>query len=312
MGKKLHEVLSKQFANGWIPTQNSPFHLIVVFSTLLVTIIIAASFWKWRKNSKTTFFFLLTIWVFMAVIETLKQFEAGSHLDASGNWYWKYVGVARWAFPFVLCSMPLYFIPLYLATVKTKKFKIWILDFITLFSLYGGMFVLIYPGDVFTRNIFTSYHSSLYHGSMAVIGLVLLIWRVTKYNWKTMLRAFAVFMCLWAFTGFANEMIWQASSKDINDPNIPTLLHISHRLPIHFATTISQMTKGKFHMTSVQFYFFYTIYTLFAINVFFWIFGGIAQLPYGIIKLNNYLKIKRLEKFELKRQEFARNNSLNY
>jgi len=46
------------------------------------------------------------------------------------------------------------------------------------------------------------------------------------------------------------------SSKDINDPNIPTLLHISHRLPIHFATTISQMTNGKFHMTSVQFYFF--------------------------------------------------------
>ena len=288
MGKKLHEVLSKQFANGWVPTQNSPFHLIVVFCTLLATIIIAASFWKWRKNSKTTFFFLLTIWVFLLVIEALKQFEAGSHLDASGNWYWKYVGVARWAFPFVLCSMPLYFIPLYLATVKTKKFKIWILDFITLFSLYGGMFVLIYPGDVFTRNIYTSYHSSLYHGSIAV------------------------FMCLWAFTGFANEMIWQASSKDINDPNIPTLLHISHRLPIHFATTISEMTKGKFYMTSVQFYFFYTIYTLFAINVFFWIFGGIAQLSYGIIKLNNYLKIKKLEKFELKRQEFAKNNSLNY
>lgn len=224
----------------------------------------------------------------------------------------KIVGVARWAFPFVLCSMPLYFIPLYLATVKTKKFKIWILDFITLFSLYGGMFVLIYPGDVFTRNIFTSYHSSLYHGSMAVIGLVLLIWRVTKYNWKTMLRAFAVFMCLWAFTGFANEMIWQESSKDINDPNIPTLLQISHRLPVHYDALIKGATKGKFNMTPLQFYFFYTIYTLFLINIFFWVFGGIAQLPYGIIKLNNYLKKKRLAKFELKRQEFARNNSLNY
>ena len=107
-------------------------------------------------------------------------------------------------------------------------------------------------------------------------------------------------------------MIWQASSKNINDQNIPTLLQISHRLPVHYDALIKGATKGKFNMTPLQFYFFYPIYTLLLINIFFWVFGGIAQLPYGIIKLNNYLKIKRLEKFELKRQEFAKTNPLNY
>ena len=174
------------------------------------------------------------------------------------------------------------------------------------------MFVLIYPGYVFNNNIYTVYYTSFWHGSMTMLGLVLLIWRVTKYNWRTMLRAFTVFMCLWAFVGFANEMIWQASSKNINDQNIPTLLQISHRLPVHYDALIKGATKGKFNMTPLQFYFFYPIYTLFLINIFFWVFGGIAQLPYGIIKLNNHLKKKRLAKFELKRQEFAKTNPLNY
>ena len=312
MGAKLHKALSKGFYDGWKPKIGSSFHLIVIFTTLLITILISTILWKYRKNPKTIFYFLLVVWVFTIVIESLKQFEMGSHWDANGKWFWKYSEVARRTFPFTLCSMMIYFIPLYLATYKTKKAKIWILDFITIFSLYGGMFVLIYPGYVFNNNIYTVYYTSFWHGSMTMLGLVLLIWRVTKYNWKTMLRAFAVFMCLWAFVGFANEMIWQASSKNINDQNIPTLLQISHRLPVHYDALIKGATKGKFNMTPLQFYFFYTIYTLFLINIFFWVFGGIAQLPYGIIKLNNYLKKKRLAKFELKRQEFARNNSLNY
>ena len=89
-------------------------------------------------------------------------------------------------------------------------------------------------------------------------------------------------------------------------------LEVSHRLKNYFLEIFSDMTNGKFTMSPTQFYFFYAFYTFVVINLFFWLLGGIAQLPYGIIKLNNYLKAKKLDKFEIKRQEFAKNNYLNY
>ena len=309
MGKNLHLFLAKQFANGK-PSLFSAFHLIWIFIILLCTVIIVSSLWKYRKNPKTIFYFLLVIWIFMLIIESFKQFWGGSNL-VGDKWFWKY-DASRYL-PFALCSMSIYFIPLYFATSKTKRIKIWILDFICLFNLYGGIFVLLYPAAVFEKNIFACYHTMLWHGSMAIIGLTLLFWRIVTLSWKSLFRAFNVFIIIWLIAGFANEITWQVSNaKNISEDKMVVFLEVSHRLKNYFLEMFSDMTNGKFTMSPTQFYFFYAFYTFVVINLFFWIFGGIAQFPYGIIKLNNYIKAKKLEKFELKRQEFAKNNYLNY
>ena len=113
MNKKLFEFLSTQFKNGE-PKLWGSFHIISLVISLTIAIILIAALWKTTKKEIATFWILFAFWIILFTIECLKQFYAGSKIDGSGNWYWKYD--TRWSVPFVLCSMPLYFIPLYLVT----------------------------------------------------------------------------------------------------------------------------------------------------------------------------------------------------
>ena len=62
-------------------------------------------------------------------------------------------------------------------------FKTIILDFIGVYCLYGGAFVMIlYPGDVFTSTIFISTHSMIFHGAMLIIGMFLVINNIIKFS----------------------------------------------------------------------------------------------------------------------------------
>lgn len=273
MNKKLFEFLSTQFKNGE-PKLWGSFHIISLVISLTIAIILIAALWKTTKKEIATFWILFAFWIILFTIECLKQFYAGSKIDGSGNWYWKYD--TRWSVPFVLCSMPLYFIPLYLVTYKTKMFKTIILDFIGVYCLYGGVFVMIlYPGDVFTSTIFISTHSMIFHGAMLIIGMFLVINNIIKFSWKTVGFAFLIFMILWAITGIGNEIIWQLHKAGKID-FMPNLLNISHRLQNPFGDAIKNITNGKVKFSDLTIYLAYPLWTFIVSNIIYGFFGFVG------------------------------------
>ena len=94
------------------------FHLIVVLIILSFVILFTVLMLKSKNKNKWTYYILLVSWIILVIIELFKQLYGGINLDGKGGWYWRYE--APHLFPFVLCSMPLYFIPLYLFIPKQK------------------------------------------------------------------------------------------------------------------------------------------------------------------------------------------------
>lgn len=281
------------------------FHLIVVLIILSFVILFTVLMLKSKNKNKWTYYILLISWIILVIIEVFKQLYGGINLDGKGGWYWKYE--APHLFPFVLCSMPLYFIPLYLFIPK-QKFRTIILDFITVYCLYGGGFVLlVYPGDVFTTSTLLNYHTSIFHGIMLFLGLLFLFTGVTKFSGKTVLNAFIIFVILWAIAGLGNEILWQVKeAKKLTW--IPNLLNISHRLRNSFAEVVASLTKGKVVITPKVLYLCYPLYTFLVSNIFFVIFGLIG---YGINKgvvNSDKLYQKSLVKKASKRRELVNYN----
>ena len=140
--------------------------------------------------------------------------------------------------------------------------------------LFGGAFVLFYPGEIFKANIFWTMHSVLFHAVMLIFGLFLVVTNIVAYKWNSVYHAFIVFVLLWIFVGAINEILWQLKQKNVLS-EIPNFLSISHRLPNPFIKTISKVL-GREYVPSSIIYWFYPLFTFVASNTFFAIFGFIG------------------------------------
>ena len=111
---------------------------------------------------------LLVFWLLMLTTELYKQIVFT--MDSDGlNATWDY---AWYAFPFQLCSTPLYVLP-FAVFLPEGKARDACLCYLATFSLFGGLAVMIYPGNVFIRMIGINMQTMLHHGSQVVIGVLL-------------------------------------------------------------------------------------------------------------------------------------------
>lgn len=166
MHKKIIELLSTEFKIG-TPKVGSLFHILILISCFLIATILIAALWKIKNSPKTLFAITLIALIFLILLEFLKQYYFSTEATKDKfKWIFQ-----PWAFPATLCAMPLYFLPIYLFTFKTKKVKMYVQDFLGIFMLFGGAFVLFYPGEIFKANIFWTMHSVLFHAVMLIFGL---------------------------------------------------------------------------------------------------------------------------------------------
>lgn len=189
--------------------------------------------------------------------------------------------------------MPLYFLPIYLFTFKTKKVKMYVQDFLGIFMLFGGAFVLFYPGEIFKANIFWTMHSVLFHAVMLIFGLFLVVTNIVAYKWNSVYHAFIVFVLLWIFVGAINEILWQLKQKNVLS-EIPNFLSISHRLPNPYIISISKFLKGK-TLPIYSIYFIYPLVVFVISNSLFLIFGFIGFTIRKLIILNKKQYISKLK-----------------
>ena len=112
------------------------------------------------------------IWSYNAVTDTWKY-----------NWYF---------FPWQFCSVPMY-IMLIAALVKESKFRDFLISFLATFSLFAGLVVMVYPGDVFQGMIGINIQTMIHHSSQVFIGVFMYVSGRVKMQHKTVLKGTAIF-----------------------------------------------------------------------------------------------------------------------
>lgn len=159
------------------------FHLLFFAITILAIILICVKF----KNcsSKTFKRFILTVWIIMLILELYKQLVFSfSYSEGVANWDYMW-----YAFPLQLCSSPLYILPI-IIFCKRQNVKDSAMAFMSTFSLFGGLLVMFYPGDVFVETIGVNFQTMIHHGLQVVVGIFCMVYNRKRLNYKFLLKGF--------------------------------------------------------------------------------------------------------------------------
>ena len=173
------------------PTLFGAWHFV---SLALALALVAFIVWKFKDcNDKTLRRILLVFWVIIVLFEVYKQtvfslISDGITADWSYQWY---------IFPFQFCSTPLYLLPI-LIFAPEGKFRNAVVAYMVTFSLFAGLVVMIYPGDVYTSIIGINIQTMVHHGLQLVMGVFLAAHNRHRLNKRFFAWAVATFAVLCA------------------------------------------------------------------------------------------------------------------
>lgn len=139
----------------------------------------------------------------MLVLEIYKQLIY-SVSEVGGSAVWDY----QWyAFPYQLCSTPLYLLP-FVAFMKEGKTRDSIMSFLSTFAMFGGLAVFIYPNDVFISTIGINIQTMVHHGLQIVLGIYFMVYNRKKLNWMYFLRGVYVFGAMLGIAMLLNIVLY--------------------------------------------------------------------------------------------------------
>ena len=182
------------------PPSYGLFHIASLLLTIAITTLLI---WKFRDaEEKTVRRILLGTWITIAILEVYKQIVFSMTVtDGVASW-----GYAWYIFPFQFCSSPLYVLP-FAIFLKEGRAKDAAMSFLSTFALFGGLAVMLYPGDVFTYMIGINIQTMVHHGSQVVIGLFLAARNRHRFSFKFFLMGIIPFAILSAVALGLNEIV---------------------------------------------------------------------------------------------------------
>lgn len=149
------------------PTLYGAWHIVFLLLTIAASVLLV---WRYRDASDRTLRkLLLVIWVVMVALEVYKQLVFSMDVSDDGVASWAY----QWyAFPFQFCSTPLFALP-FLIWMKEGRVRDAIMAFLSTFSLFAGLAVMLYPADVFIGMIGINIQTMVHHGVQVALGVLL-------------------------------------------------------------------------------------------------------------------------------------------
>ena len=171
-----------------VPRPYSPFHIAFFAAVILIAVLLCVFF---RDADDGTFsIIILLFWAIIAVLETIKQFRASYVPEPYPHYEY-----AWYAFPFQLCSSPLYTLPVVALTAK-KGGAVFdaFASFTAIFSLVGGALVMVNPASVFIDDLFIDIQTMIHHGTQVFIGVFIAAHCRKKYDIKFFLKGLYVFL----------------------------------------------------------------------------------------------------------------------
>ena len=183
-----YKILEAFMVQAQIPKLFGLLHIFAIVAVIATTFLLCKFFSK--SDDKVYRRITLIFWIIIVVFETYKQIIFSAYLDSqTGTITWVYC----WdRFPFQLCSTPLYVWPL-IALLKDSKVRNALLAFNMTFVLFGGLTVLVYPGDVFEAMVGRNIQTLVHHGLQIVSGIFTFAFYRKKVNFKFFLSGIIVF-----------------------------------------------------------------------------------------------------------------------
>lgn len=143
---------------------------------------------------------LLIVSIVVAVLELYKQinysFSYGDGIRYDYQWY---------AFPFQFCSTPMY-VGLLAGVLRKGRLYDALCAYLATFSVFAGICVTVYPGDVFVGTVGINIQTMICHGSMIVLGVYLFYSGHVKAEFKTLLKAIPVFAACVGLAAVMNDI----------------------------------------------------------------------------------------------------------
>ena len=179
------------FLQGEMPVPGifSWFHFVMLIPIIGLTIFISLYF----KNTEEKVYkrILLIFWIILLVLELFKQLIKSFHYGSPS--YWEY---SVRDFPFSICSMIYYFIPIILFVDKEKHPKIvdTAVGYLCLISLSMGIVVCIYTDMIMTNLVFINVQSLIHHGTQVILGVFVYVYNRKIISIKTVFRTLIAFL----------------------------------------------------------------------------------------------------------------------
>ena len=203
----LEKVLTTLSAKMVEPKTIGWFHLVFIGIILVSTILICifGKNWKWKKVKWVIFGF----WIIMVLFEAYKQLIF-SYDPSTGAWDYEW-----YAFPFQLCSTPLYILPIFIFS-KSENVRESCAAFLMTFSLFGGLVTIVYPEQVLIETIGINIQTMVHHGLQVLIGVFLATYYRKKLNFKFFLKGVVVFAILFAVALALNFIVPEFINESFN------------------------------------------------------------------------------------------------
>ena len=169
-----------------------------------LTIAVSVALCLWHKRSGTEDRVRRVVFgnaILVILLEVYKMinysfsYENGITFDF--QWY---------AFPWQFCSTPMY-IGLLAGIIRKGKIHESLMAYLATFSIFAGLCVTIYPGDVFIGTMGVNIQSMICHASMVSVGVYLYYSGYVKAEHKTILKAIPVFAVCVSIAVILNEVM---------------------------------------------------------------------------------------------------------
>lgn len=246
---------------AWLqPTMTEPgmYGLFHIISLLLVIGITALLCWKCRSCSEKAFKWIIAgCWIFMVALEVYKQLIFSMDVvDGKAVWDFEW-----YAFPFQLCSTPLYTLPL-IAFCGGGKFRDSIIAYVCTFAMFGGLVTMFYPATVFTSLIGINIQTMAHHGLQIILGIFILVHERKRLNLKFFINGIYVFLAVFGIAMISNLIFHAISSETFNmfyiSPYYETLFPLTIIYDVHYALFIIAyplgFTAAAFGVYCAQYY----------------------------------------------------------
>ena len=253
------------------PSTFGAWHLI---SFLLMIAVTAFLILRYRDaDDKTVRRIFLVFWILIAFLELYKQLVFSMSSDGTTA-TWEY---ELYSFPFQFCSSPLYVLPFVIFS-RDGKVRDAAIAFLCSFSLFAGLAVMIYPGDVFISYIGINIQTMVHHGSQVALGVFLAVHNRRRFDFRFFAHGIPLFAALAAVallmnisvyhliagTAFADHTFNMFFISPYFDCTLPVLSAIQPLVPYPIflmiyllgftlaAAVVFGIVKGVFHLTQKE------------------------------------------------------------
>ena len=206
------------------PLPYGSFHIIAFLIVIFAAVLLCVT----AKNASDRAFrgIVFTAWVLYVLFETYKQINFSFNYN-EGTPYWDY----QWyAFPFQLCSSPLYVLPFVFLSRKGSGVRRAAVSFMSFYSLFAGTAVMLYPVSVFIPTIGINIQTMFWHGTQIILGCFFIVYYRREICFKHFAAGIPVFLILTAIALALDLIVPNFTDETFNmffiSPKFPSTLPV--------------------------------------------------------------------------------------